>query len=89
MAADVREDLGAQAELADGLAVRARLLARGGRRELDVLDAERVERLGYCDLGLGVEESVSELLALCLFARIQRESFKTQWVCAYLAVYSR
>ena len=42
-----------------------RLLGRRGARELDVLDAERVERLGDRDLGLGVEERVRELLALC------------------------
>ena len=41
-----------------------RLLGRRGARELDVLDAERVERLGDRDLGLGVEERVRELLAL-------------------------
>ena len=42
------------------------LLRRGGARELDVLDAERIERLGDGNLGLGVEEGVGELLALCV-----------------------
>lgn len=65
VAANVGEDFGAKPELADGLAVRARLFAGGGRGELDVLDAKRIQRLGDRDLGLGVEESVGELLALC------------------------
>ena len=64
MAADVGEDLGLEPELADGLAVRARLLGRGGRGELDVLDTERIERLGDGDLGLGIEKRVRELLSL-------------------------
>ena len=64
MAADVGQDLGTQAELADGLAVGPGLLAGGRGGELDVLDTERVQCLGYRDLGLGVEECVRELLAL-------------------------
>jgi hypothetical protein len=64
VAADVGEDLGLETELADLLAVRARLLGCGGGRELDVLDTERVERLGNRDLRLGVEERVRELLTL-------------------------
>jgi len=64
VASDVGEDLGLEAEVADGLAVEARLLAGGGRGELDVVDAEGIEGLGDLDLGLGVEEGVGELLAL-------------------------
>ena len=33
------------------------LLAGGGRRELDVLDAERVQRLGDRDLGLWCQKT--------------------------------
>ena len=64
MAPDVREDLGLETELADGLTVEPRLLRGGRRGELDVVDAELVQRLGNLDLGLGVEEGVGELLAL-------------------------
>lgn len=64
MAPDVSEDLGLEAELANCLAVGARLLRRDGRCKLDVFDTERIERLGDRDLGLGVEERVRELLAL-------------------------
>lgn len=60
----VCEDLGLEAEVADGLAVEARLLTGGGRGELDVVDTEFVECLGDLDLGGGVEEGVGELLAL-------------------------
>jgi hypothetical protein len=66
VAADVGEDLGLEAELTDRLAVRARLLGCGGGGEFKVLDAERVERLGDGDLGVGVEECVGKLLALCI-----------------------
>ncbi len=63
MAADVGEDLGLQAELADGLAVEPRLLRGRGGRELDVLDTESIQRLRDGDLGLGVEEGVRKLFA--------------------------
>ena len=62
MATDVGEDLGLETELADSLAVRTRLFAGGRRRELDVLDTERIKSFGDGDLGLGVKESVGELL---------------------------
>jgi hypothetical protein len=65
VAADVCQDLGLQAELADGFAVPARLLGRGRRSQLNVVDAEFIEGLGNLDLGLGVEVGVGELLALC------------------------
>jgi len=64
MAADVGKDFGLQAELADCLAVEPRLLGGGGGREFDVFDAEGIEGLGDSDLGLGVEESICELLTL-------------------------
>jgi hypothetical protein len=60
----VSEDLGLEAELADLLAVKARLLTGSGRGELDVVDAKVIEGLGDLDLGSGVEEGVGELLAL-------------------------
>ena len=41
----VREDLGLEAELADGLAVLLGLLGRGRRRELDIVYSEFVESL--------------------------------------------
>lgn len=56
-----RSDL--EAELADRLAVAARLLRGSRRGQLDVVDAEVIEGLGNLDLGLGVEEGVGELLA--------------------------
>lgn len=65
VAADVSEDLGLEAHVADPLAVVVGLLRRRGRRELDVLDAKVAQRLGNLHLGLGVEEGVGELLALC------------------------
>ena len=65
VAADVRDDLCLQTELADCLAVAAALLGRCGRRQLDAVDTKVVKRLGNTDLGLGVEERVGELLALC------------------------
>lgn len=64
MATDVGEDLGAQTELADGLAVSPRLLRGSGGGELDVLDTEGVQSLGNRDLGLGVEEGIGKLFAL-------------------------
>lgn len=64
MASDVREDLGLESELANGLAVCTRLLggSRGG--ELDVLHTESIESLGDSDLSLSVEECVCKLLSL-------------------------
>jgi len=64
VASYVGEDLSLEAELADLLAVEARLLTGGGRGELDVVDTEFVEGLGNLDLSCGVEEGVGELLAL-------------------------
>lgn len=64
MAADVSQDLGLEAELADGLAILAGLLRGSGRGKLNVVDTKVVEGLGNLDLGLGVEEGVGELLAL-------------------------
>jgi hypothetical protein len=65
MATDVRENLGLEAELADRLAIESRLLRGGGRCEFDVLDTKCIECLGNCNLGLGVEEGIGKLLALC------------------------
>lgn len=64
MTADVSQNLGLEAELADSLAILAGLLRsrRGG--QLDVVNTEVIESLGNLDLGLGVEEGVGELLAL-------------------------
>jgi S1-C subfamily serine protease len=64
VAADVCQDLGLEAKLADGFAVPARLLGRGRRGQFDVVDAELIEGLGDLDLGLGVEVGVGELFAL-------------------------
>ena len=65
MASDMGEDLGLQAELANGFAVCARLLRGCGGCELDVLHTERIERLGNGDFSLGVEKGVGELFTLC------------------------
>lgn len=64
VAADVGQDLGLEAELADGLAVLARLLGSAGRGELDAVNTELVQSLCDLDLGLGVEVGIGELLAL-------------------------
>src|SRR3569833_616674 len=64
VAANMSQDLGLEAELADSLAVLSRLLRGGGGRELDVVDTEIIESLGDLDLGLGIEEGVGKLLAL-------------------------
>lgn len=65
MATDVRQDFSLETKLADSLAIGARLLGGGGGSEFDVLHAKRIERLGDGDFGLGVKESVGELLSLC------------------------
>lgn len=59
----MRQNLGLQAQLADGFAVEATLLTGGGRGEFDVINAELIQGLGDLDLGLGVEEGVGELFA--------------------------
>jgi len=64
IATDVSQDLGLEAELADGLAIPPRLLRGSGRGQLDVIDAKVVKGLGNLDLGLGVEVGVGELLTL-------------------------
>lgn len=46
VAADMGQNLGLEAEIADLLAVIVRLLGRGGRGQLDVVDAEGIEGLG-------------------------------------------
>lgn len=73
MAADVRQDLSLETKLANGLAIGARLLRGGGGSEFDVLHAKRIERLGDGDFGLGVKESVGELLSLCT-GKVEPES---------------
>ena len=50
-----------EAQIANDLAILARLLRGGGGCELDVFDAEGVQRLGYLDFGLCVEECVRKL----------------------------
>jgi hypothetical protein len=65
MTPDVGEDLGLEPELADRLTVCARLFGSSGRGELDVVNTKRIQCLGNGDLGLGVEECIGELLALC------------------------
>ena len=64
MAADMCEDLGAESELADGLAIKTRLLRCSRGRQLKVFDTKGIQCLGDSDLGLGVEESVRELFSL-------------------------
>lgn len=63
---NVGKNFGLEAELADGFAVRARLLRCSGRCELDVLDTECIKSLGDGDFCFGVEESVGKLLTLCI-----------------------
>ena len=64
MAANMGEDLGAESELADGLAIKTRLLRCSGRCQLNVFDTKGIQCLGNSDLGLGVEESVCKLFSL-------------------------
>ena len=64
VAANVGEDLGLEAELANGFAVLARLLRCCGACELNVIDTKVVKRLGDLDLGLRVEEGIGKLFAL-------------------------
>ena len=64
VAANVGQDLGLEAELADGLTIHPRLLGGGRGGELDVVDTELVESPGNLDLGLGIEEGIGKLLAL-------------------------
>lgn len=63
MTSYVCEDLGLEAEFADGFAVGAGLFGCGRGCELDVVDAEVVQGFGDFDLGFGVEEGIGELLA--------------------------
>jgi hypothetical protein len=62
--ADMREDLGLEAELADCLAICPRLLWGGRRCQFNVFHAESIQRLCDGDFGFGVEESVRKLFAL-------------------------
>jgi len=64
MASDVGEDFGTETELANGLTVSTGLLRGAGGSQLDVFYAKGIERLSNGDLGLGVEESIGELLSL-------------------------
>jgi hypothetical protein len=64
VAADVGQDLGLEAELADGLAVETGLLRGTRRGELDAVNTKLVESLGDLDLGLGVKVGIGKLLAL-------------------------
>ena len=75
MTAYVGEDLGPQPELANRFAVCPRLLRSNGRSELDILNAKGIKSLGNGNLGLGVEESIRELLSLYKDRRVQIESF--------------
>lgn len=61
---DVSQDLGLQAELADGLAVLARLLACARAGQLDAVHSKFIQLLGDCDLHVGVEVGIGELLTL-------------------------
>lgn len=64
VAADVSQDLGLEAELADSLAVKTRLLGGTRRGELDAVNTKLVQSLSDLDLGLGVEVGIGKLLAL-------------------------
>lgn len=64
MAADMSENLGAESELANGLAIKTRLFRCGGRCQLNVLDTKGIQSLRDGDLGLGVKESICELFPL-------------------------
>jgi hypothetical protein len=62
---DVRQNFGFQPELTDGFTVLSGLLGSGGRGEFDILHSESVECSRDGDFGLGIEEGIGELFALC------------------------
>lgn len=64
VASDVSQDLGLQSELADSLAIQARLLGSTRASEFDAINTEFVQSPRDLDLGLGVEIGIGELLAL-------------------------
>lgn len=76
MATDVGEDFGLQAELADGLAVKSRLLGSCWRCQLQIFDAKIVKGFSDGDLGLGVKEGIGKLLPLCTKPRQSKSSVK-------------
>jgi hypothetical protein len=61
---DVGQDLGLEAQLANGLAIQSRLFRGSGRGELDVLDTKCIESLGDSYFGLSVKEGIGELFTL-------------------------
>ena len=61
---DVSQDLGLQAELANGLAVLAGLLACAGAGELNAVNTKFIQLLGNCNLHVGVKVGIGELLTL-------------------------
>lgn len=65
MAANMGEDLGLEAQLANGFAVQARLLRSSRGCELDVIHAKCVQSLRDGDFSLRVKEGVRKLFALC------------------------
>ena len=60
----VCQNLGLEAQLADGFAVESALLTRARTCKLYAVYTELIELLGDLDLGLGVEVGIGELLAL-------------------------
>ena len=64
VAANVGQDLSLETQLADGLAVKTRLLRGTRRGELDAVDTKLIQSLGDLDLGLGVKVGIGKLLAL-------------------------
>lgn len=78
MAADMSQNLGLQAKLANGLAIQAGLLRRSRRGKLDVFYTEGIERLCNGDLSFRVKEGIRELLALCRAYRASKGGWNVQ-----------
>lgn len=64
MTSHMREDLGLQSELADGLAVESALLTGARASELDAVNAKGIKLLGDGNLGLGIKVCIGKLLSL-------------------------
>ena len=83
MATNMRNDLAAQAKLANGLTVFAALLRRGGRRQFNAVHTKVVQSFSDADLGLRVEESVGKLLT---FTERRLNNLKVGYVAQKVAV---
>ena len=61
---NVSEDFGLEPQIANDFAILARLLRGRRRSELDVFNSKSIQRFGYFDLGLRIEECIGKLQEL-------------------------